>query len=304
MPVSRKRKRPASSATGTKKAPPKLPDRRAMEAFLSQIGGRPAESNLAAAQDLMYDAWDTADRKRRIALANQALSVSPLCADAYVLLAEEQTRTPEEALDLYRRGVEAGEKAIGKPAFDEDAGHFWGILETRPYMRARLGLAMILRASGARDEAIGHFQAMLTLNPSDNQGVRYSLLSALLEAERNEEAKCLLDRYDGDCGAGWMWNAVLLSYRRDGDAATTRRLLGEAMKTNRHVAAYLFGGKKLPARIPEYITLGGEDEAVEYVRDGIAAWIGTPGVLPWLATASPAVLAAGKTTSRRTKAGP
>jgi hypothetical protein len=30
--------------------------------------------------------------------------------------------------------VAAGERSLGPKAFEEDAGHFWGILETRPYM--------------------------------------------------------------------------------------------------------------------------------------------------------------------------
>ncbi|OIQ91458.1 ST7 protein [mine drainage metagenome] len=299
MPVSRKRKRPASSVAKPKAAPLKLPDRRGMEAFLSQLTGGPAESGLAVAQDVMYEAWDTPDRQRRIALATQALSLSPLCADAYVLLAEEQARTPEEALDLYRRGMEAGEKAIGQKAFTEDAGHFWGILETRPYMRARLGLAMLLRASGARDETIVHLQGMLRLNPGDNQGVRYILLSLLLETGRDDEAKTLLDRYDGDIGASWPWGAVLLSYRREGDGTVTRGLLDSAMKTNGHVPAYLLGRKKLPVRMPEYITPGGEDEAEEYVRDAVTAWTETPGALPWLETAVPAAAKVRKVAPRR-----
>jgi len=29
------------------------------------------------------------------------------------------------------KGVEAGERALGKEAFERDRGHFWGVLETR-----------------------------------------------------------------------------------------------------------------------------------------------------------------------------
>jgi hypothetical protein len=90
---------------------------------------------------LIYDAWDSSDKKRRIALAKKALEISPLCADAYFLLAQETARNLDQAIELYRQGVEAGEKAIGKAAFRDDVGHFWGLLETRPYMRARQGLA-------------------------------------------------------------------------------------------------------------------------------------------------------------------
>lgn len=95
----------------------------------------------ATAAHLMYDAWGASDPKRRIALAKKALGLSPLCADAYVLLAQETASNLDQAIELYRQGVEAGEMALGKAAFRDDVGHFWGLLETRPYMRARHGLA-------------------------------------------------------------------------------------------------------------------------------------------------------------------
>jgi len=40
------------------------------------------------------------------------LSISPDCADAYNLLAEEEAKTLEEAKDLYQKGMEAGRRAI------------------------------------------------------------------------------------------------------------------------------------------------------------------------------------------------
>lgn len=67
-----------------------------------------------------------------------------------------------------------------------DVGHFWGLLETRPYLRTRLGLAHALWTAGRRAEAVQHLQDMLRLNPNDNQGVRYTLarLLALPRPER------------------------------------------------------------------------------------------------------------------------
>jgi hypothetical protein len=48
-----------------------------------------------------------------VALAHKALTISPLCADAYVLLAEEEAKSVEEALEYYRKGVEAGVQVLG-----------------------------------------------------------------------------------------------------------------------------------------------------------------------------------------------
>jgi hypothetical protein len=122
-------------------------------------GGLPphrALTPLDQAQDLIYAAWESLNTRERSRPARQALKISPDCADAYVLLADESARDASEAADLYAKGVAAGERALGTEVFDADVGYFWGILETRPYMRAKAVLADALWALGRRDEAIGH----------------------------------------------------------------------------------------------------------------------------------------------------
>jgi hypothetical protein len=103
MPVSKKPRRkksnaPFSKSTSTVVA---LPDRRAMEGFMSAIGRRRANDVISKAQAVMYDAWDQTSPRARVAFAHKALAISPLRADAYVLLAEEDAKSVEEALDYY-----------------------------------------------------------------------------------------------------------------------------------------------------------------------------------------------------------
>ena len=57
-------------------------------------------------------------------MAERALAISPNCADAYNLLADEKEGGEEETLALYRKAVEAGEKSLGPLFFKEDAGIF------------------------------------------------------------------------------------------------------------------------------------------------------------------------------------
>jgi tetratricopeptide (TPR) repeat protein len=261
---------------------PQLPDRRAMEAFLAPLSGERAGSALQAAQDLMYQAWETKSRQARIALARRALATSPLCADAYVLLAEASAKSVEEAKEFYERGVQAGELALGPRTFKEDVGLFWGFLETRPYMRARAGLAQALWALGRRHEAIAHYRDLLRLNPGDNQGVRYVLAAALLEIGDDKGLQELLKAYDEDGSPYWTYTKALLAFRASGATKEARALLAEAIRSNQHVPAFLNGEKDLPKAAPGYITMGGEDEAAEYARDAGAAWRRTAGALEWL----------------------
>ena len=143
-------------------------------AFLKQalLGGSPPtfapRTPLDEAQELVYRALETSG-PRRVRLAREALARSPDCADAYVLLAEA-TSDPKQARRLYEEGMEAGLRALGPEPFAEDVGHFWGIVETRGYMRACQGLAAVLWALGEREAAIGHAQEMLRLNPATTRG--------------------------------------------------------------------------------------------------------------------------------------
>lgn len=238
---------------------------------------------LYEAQQVMYSAWESGDPNRRIALAKQALEISPDCADAYVLLAEH-TSDLVEATRLNGLGVEAGMNALGPKAFEEDVGHFWGLLETRPYMRARLALSQCLWQAGDRDEAIGHYRDMLRLNPGDNQGIRYILASCLLDAGRDDEVVALIEEYKDDASAAWAWSLALLAFRKHGDGEQAKAALAEAKKTNPHVPAYLTGKKKMPKRLPDMIGFGDESEAISYVGDYGSGWKNTPGAIAWAAS--------------------
>ena len=249
-------------------------------------GGRGSDPTNAA-QDIMDEAWEAASRSKRIALARKALNVSPLCADAYVLLAEEEASSLEEALDYYRRGVEAGELALGED-FEEYAGHFWGFLETRPYMRARAGLEAALWGLGRRREAITHCQEMLKLNPNDNQGIRYVLAGHLLSLDDVKTLKKLLKQYEEDGSAIWLYTQALLAYRENSPDAD--KLAEEAWLANSHVPGILSGSQPLVVSQNGYITMGGEDEAGEYVKDNGNAWQATPGAIEWLTRVTASLL--------------
>jgi tetratricopeptide (TPR) repeat protein len=171
--------------------------------------------------------------------------------------------------------VAAGERALGAETFQRDVGHFWGLLETRPYLRARLGLAHSLWAAGRREEAVRHLQDMLRLNPHDNQGVRYTLAGFLLFLDRDDDLARLLQQYDEDTAA-CAYTKALLAFRRHGDSPEARRLLQEARKTNRHVPAYLLGEKFPPTEPPAYYSPGDESEALHYLGGFLAAWMCGP----------------------------
>ena len=203
----------------------------------SLLDDGPCESPLDRAQALVYDAWEIPNPAKKISLAKRALAICPDCADAYVLLAEHQARTLEASIEQFRLAVEAGQRALGAKRFEEAIGYFWGILETRPYMRARMALASAHWEFGERSIAIAHAHDLLRLNPNDNQGVRAVLMTWLLLAGRLGDGRQLWKRFENDESAVWAWSLALMNFIERGDSPETRASLHQAVAGNPRVSA-------------------------------------------------------------------
>jgi tetratricopeptide (TPR) repeat protein len=254
-----------------------------MRQFLREEGfGADEDPRQVQAHELLDQAHEAPDPQERRRLAHAALVAWPDAADAHILLAR-LAASGDEALSCYRQAVAAGERALGGPGkLAEYQGRFWGALETRPYMRARLELAQHLFSQGLRDEAVQQAQELLRLNPNDNQGVRYVLAAYYCALNRNADLAQLLDQYRDEIRADWTFTRALLAFRTAGDTPAARRLLKQAHRGNRHVAEYLLGNSALPAESPPYIEPGGESEAVCYAAEFLSGWRATPGAITWL----------------------
>jgi len=265
-------------------------DRRGMEGDLAKLDffgwdEDPSENSaVREAQFIMYDAWDNPDVKTRIRLAKKALKVSLDCADAYVLLAEEEARTVQKSKALFQQGVEAGRRALGEDFFkdEENIGYFWGILETRPYMRALVGLANSLWQMGNEGQAVLHYRELLRLNPGDNQGIRFILLELLIEMNHLEDVRVLMDDYPDIDSVDWSYTALLMELWENGDSVRAHSLLESAIEANEHIPAYLLGIKLISDLRSPYITFGVEDEAVDYAARHIRFWKKRKKALKWL----------------------
>src|SRR5699024_11883664 len=147
-----------------------------------------------------------------------ALALDPLCADAFTILGEEAPGA-DQSLNYFAEGMEVGEQKLGKQYFQENEGRFWGLIETRPYMRARFNYALQLADNGEKAESIKHYERLLELNDNDNQGVRDNLFAAYLELGEYQNAKELLEAFPDDITARGTYNAVLLEYHTNGFSA-------------------------------------------------------------------------------------
>lgn len=258
-----------------------------LQAYLQSLVGKsfdelpmPELTPRDRAQDLVYDAWEEKNPKRRAELARRAIELWPDCADAYCLLSES-AESPAEERRLLEAAVAAGERAIGPEPFREDVGRFWGIHSTRPYMRCRLVLAKYLWIQDEREAAIKHARELLRLNANDNQGVRYTLVGWLLAVGNNRGAAGLLDRHD-ERSPGWLYARALLEFRTWGDSDRARETLKSAFGANDIFPEYLTALCGKPDELPDRFSHGIDDEAMTVLCDLGEAWRATPGALDWL----------------------
>lgn len=250
----------------------------ALSAFLDDVIAndklkdiRTDDSSVETAQELIYQAGGVQGGKRE-KLIEQAIQMDPTNVDARVMLADSE-RDFGKKHDLLVEAIMIAERQLGKPFFKENKGHFWGIFETRPYMRAKASFANLLASTGRKEEAIDVYEELLVLNPGDNQGIRYVLLRLYLENELYEAADRLIKRYGEYKDTELMYSHALLQFLIEGKTAKTKRLFKEAVVNNAHVVDYLTGRKRIPKALPPHYQIGGDSEAVIYAAENFHLWI-------------------------------
>lgn len=254
-----------------------------MERHLQESSGV-SEDAVFEAQQFVYDAWEAETEEGELDLILKALELDPVNVDGLLTLLRHCEPGIEEEIDCLRKIVAVGEMRLGPRTFKEGAGHFWGILETRPYMRARQELAEALRWSGRLEEAVAEWEAMLKLNPNDNQGLRYSLLACYLALGRLAGARRLFKKYRGEeyFNTVFAWGRVLERFLA-GELAEAGRALAGARKQNPHTQGYVKGHRRLPKHLPDSYSPGSKEEADCFAEMLREAWSKHPPALQWLA---------------------
>lgn len=221
------------------------------------------------AQDLLFEAREVHGSARN-KLIKEALDIYSNSPDAYLLLAEEESDM-EKQMELLERALHVGKEDLGEEFFKENKGSFWGIVETRPYMRAMQAYGKALENNGMVIEAIEKYMELLELNPNDNQGNRYHLLVLLLENGDYKAAKKLISQYN-EGTAMFMFSKALIHYEEKGITKQSVNALIEADAANPFVVDYLLMNKMFPDESPEYVGMGDETEAIAYAEETMHLW--------------------------------
>jgi tetratricopeptide (TPR) repeat protein len=254
--------------------------------FLSKISEHPipsfpeeALSDIEKAEDLVYEAAELPPVKARKLIAG-ALQLDRNCISAYEFLSLMEF-SPVISLVFLEKAIAIGRELFLGENAEEFEGHFWGIHETRPFMRCLQHYAECHQDMGLINEAILTYEEMLELNPVDNQGVRDFLLLALIEIGDDQKFEKYNKQYIEDDMTFSLFTRALFAFKTKGDTKASRQKLEEAMQANQFVIPKMLS-KKGQFKLPDYYELGSEEEADFYANSAKAIWQGISGAMKWL----------------------
>ncbi|KAL8666238.1 MAG: hypothetical protein Q9168_007522 [Polycauliona sp. 1 TL-2023] len=154
-----------------------------------------------------------------------ACKVTPYCSRDHQVLDREKHAVHCKAIKRAQITVDREEQKLRDDPgswpnppnpFETSVGHFWGIMSTRDYMRARYALLeaiLKIKTLEAAKSAALHIRDLLRLCRSDNMGVRDMLPAIYLRLGRDQDAYDFIKWYETSGSASnYDWGNMDLPY--------------------------------------------------------------------------------------------
>ncbi|MGB3199103.1 MAG: hypothetical protein WBB17_15365 [Saprospiraceae bacterium] len=231
------------------------------------------------AQDLVLEAYDLPLDKARINI-QEALRLDSNCIEAFEYLGNNEPIL-EIAIVFFEKGISIGRQLYGGKYLKEHKGMFWGLHETRPFMRCLLHYSNLLYVFGRVIESINIMEEMIELNPNDNQGIRDQLMLYLIEIGEYKKFEKYSKMFNDDSLAFAHFNRALFAFKKDGENEKSNHLLLEALKANKFVAAKIISKKPIQ-KLSSYYGIGDKNEADYYTYFAQHIWQKTNGAIAWI----------------------
>ena len=220
--------------------------------------------------DYLEMAYDATSKSVAIKYAKQALEVNPANIDAQCVIADFEENEIKR-LKKYETILKDATRILEEDdMFTEDnIGMFWGIMETRPYMRIRHRKILSLMTLGRYTEAIVECEEMLRLCENDNMGVRYLLIGLYCVLEKFEECEKLFYKYE-DYSLHMVFPMAIMYFKK-GNYKKAKEFLSLSEQANEHILDFIL---EIAETVPEdleiqtpYYSQGGEEEAFLVIHD-------------------------------------
>ena len=206
------------------------------------------------------------DRKRRSLLRSLAMA--------------RQETDPRKALVLYEEAMDAAKESFASKIPKCDSVKPEEGSETQAYLEALFGVGRSMQRLDQLEEAAAQFDELLERDAGDSQFARYWLARCLLDLNRHDELKELLERFN-DLSGAWLYIQALLAFRLEGDSEAAQTCLQNAYGSLPGLTDYLFGEQVVYAQRPICFDGPLDEVTHSYAQLFLPAWRSTPGAATW-----------------------
>ena len=229
------------------------------------------ETDLDKAYALLEKAQNTTSEKKALKLAKEAYEFCPACFDALLF----QVSLEENSLkrdELLAEGLAKEKERLQKEGFfDKDnIGIFYGIFETRPYIRGLYLKTSNLLDDGKYTQGVESCKEILKLNNSDNTGTRYLLMATYALLENEKEALKLYKQYPEN-NLEMLFPLFALYYKLGNDEKA-HQYLDKIFKSNPYFVTFLEDDYEVDLESDEdfvsgYYSVGRFPEVLHYMSN-------------------------------------
>lgn len=218
------------------------------------------------AYEILEEAQNARNKKEAIKLAKKAYEKSPECFDA-ILFQCDLEENGIKKMKLLGDGLENEKNRLTKEKYfdKENIGHFYGIFETRPYIRGLVVKAEYLLEEGKLRQAESICREVLRLNENDNMGARYLLMAIFATLEEENDMLKLYKKYPEETLE--MLFPLFALYYKIGNDNKAKEYLNRVNKCNSNFVK-LFNGsiRKNDKVTPGYYSRGDSSEIFMYLE--------------------------------------
>lgn len=218
------------------------------------------ETPFDKAMEKFSEAYEAKTEKMAIKLAKEAIKIDPDYIEPYLFIIPYEYEG-EEVLTEMNKVLDREEKRLRKQGYFEDEGHFYGIWETRPYIRGLQQRALVLLQYGKINLAKKQLEEIIKLNEHDNLGARY-VLSAIYAYFEDEKSFNKLYKKYGEKNLFFLVPKMFLYYKL-GDNKKTLEILKEIKKVNPYFIDMLLSDDLDDVDQINYYQMGEKSEVLE-----------------------------------------
>lgn len=211
-----------------------------IEQYNNNLPNEVTEENAKTSDDFYELAENASSKAQALKFAKKAVELDSDNIDAKRMVEEITTEHPYEMVEKYQKLIVYGKKVMTKKGYMNEVsmGEYWGISETRPFIRLYSAYLDLLVDCGMMRMATNVGEEIIRYNEADNLGIRYILMHIYAYLEDENSMLDLYRKYD-ECDETQVLLPMSILYYKMGDFEKSKDYLKRLMKVNKDTGRFI-----------------------------------------------------------------